>query len=162
VQKLAIAFLEQIEYHHVVSPFVKKWRHSVSKRQFREVMMAEEEMVRVTVRVPESTRDQLDQWAAGVGVRSSHFVSMSLMRGARELAGEFGLLQRHHCAMPDCEEYTPYGVAPELVRDTEGEPYGEYYWCDGHRAAGGFDRYVEMMSNRRRDRENASVSVNGA
>ncbi len=163
MQKQAIAFLEQIEYHlHMPHQSAQIVSFGVKLSRLKGVVMAEEEMTRVTVRVPESTKQQLDKWAETIGVRTSHFVAMALTLGARELAGTYGLLQRHHCAMPDCEEYTPYGVAPELVRDTEGEPYGEFYWCDGHRAAGGFDRYVEIMSNRRRDRENASVSVNGA
>ena len=45
----------------------------------------DETMVRITVPVPDETRDELYAYAAASGLKSSHFFAMALVAGARQL-----------------------------------------------------------------------------
>lgn len=46
----------------------------------------EQEMTRISVRVPIETRDMVYGWAVKAGVRPSHFLSMAIIIGSRSLA----------------------------------------------------------------------------
>jgi hypothetical protein len=47
--------------------------------------MSTPEMTRITVRVPQATLDQINQWVDTLGVRRSHFLGIALVAGARAL-----------------------------------------------------------------------------
>ena len=47
--------------------------------------MSTPEMTRITVRVPQATLDQINQWVDMLGVRRSHFLGIALVAGARAL-----------------------------------------------------------------------------
>jgi TolA-binding protein len=42
-------------------------------------------MTRVTVRVPKTTLDQINEWVDALGVRRSHFLGIALVAGVRAL-----------------------------------------------------------------------------
>jgi TolA-binding protein len=47
--------------------------------------MAAPKMTRVTVRVPKTTLDQINDWVDALGVRRSHFLGIALVAGVRSL-----------------------------------------------------------------------------
>jgi hypothetical protein len=47
--------------------------------------MTAPKMTRVTVRVPKTTLDQIDEWVEALGVRRSHFLGIALVAGVRSL-----------------------------------------------------------------------------
>jgi hypothetical protein len=47
--------------------------------------MAAPKMTRVTVRVPRTTLDQINDWVDALGVRRSHFLGIALVAGVRSL-----------------------------------------------------------------------------
>ena len=47
--------------------------------------MTAPKMTRVTVRVPKTTLDQINDWVDTLGVRRSHFLGIALVSGARSL-----------------------------------------------------------------------------
>jgi hypothetical protein len=47
--------------------------------------MTAPEMTRVTVRVPKTTLDQINEWVDALGVRRSHFLGIALVAGVRSL-----------------------------------------------------------------------------
>ena len=47
--------------------------------------MTAPKMTRVTVRVPKTTLDQIDEWVDALGVRRSHFLGIALVAGVRSL-----------------------------------------------------------------------------
>jgi hypothetical protein len=47
--------------------------------------MTAPKMTRVTVRVPKTTLDQINEWVDALGVRRSHFLGIALVAGVRSL-----------------------------------------------------------------------------
>lgn len=47
--------------------------------------MSAPKMTRVTVRVPRTTLDQINEWVDALGVRRSHFLGIALVAGVRAL-----------------------------------------------------------------------------
>ena len=47
--------------------------------------MSTPHMTRVTVRIPKTTLDQINDWVDTLGVRRSHFLGIALVAGARSL-----------------------------------------------------------------------------
>ena len=47
--------------------------------------MTAPKMTRVTVRVPKTTLDQINEWVDTLGVRRSHFLGIALVAGVRSL-----------------------------------------------------------------------------
>jgi len=47
--------------------------------------MSAPKMTRVTVRVPKTTLDQINDWVDALGVRRSHFLGIALVAGVRSL-----------------------------------------------------------------------------
>jgi uncharacterized protein YceH (UPF0502 family) len=47
--------------------------------------MTTPKMTRVTVRVPKTTLDQINDWVDALGVRRSHFLGIALVAGVRSL-----------------------------------------------------------------------------
>jgi hypothetical protein len=47
--------------------------------------MSTPEMTRITVRVPQATLSQINDWVDTLGVRRSHFLGIALVAGARAL-----------------------------------------------------------------------------
>ena len=47
--------------------------------------MTTPDMTRVTVRVPRTTLDQINEWVDSLGVRRSHFLGIALVAGVRSL-----------------------------------------------------------------------------
>jgi hypothetical protein len=47
--------------------------------------MTAPKMTRVTVRVPKTTLNQIDDWVEALGVRRSHFLGIALVSGVRSL-----------------------------------------------------------------------------
>lgn len=47
--------------------------------------MTTPKMTRVTVRVPKTTLDQINEWVDTLGVRRSHFLGIAIVAGARTL-----------------------------------------------------------------------------
>lgn len=47
--------------------------------------MTAPKMTRVTVRVPKTTLDQINEWVDALGVRRSHFLGIALVAGVRAL-----------------------------------------------------------------------------
>jgi hypothetical protein len=73
--------------------------------------MTTPKMTRVTVRVPTTTLDQINEWVDTLGVRRSHFLGIALVAGVRSLiqasALEMSLAQAsdlHPGASPAVEE----------------------------------------------------------
>jgi TolA-binding protein len=61
--------------------------------------MSAPKMTRVTVRVPRTTLDQINDWVDALGVRRSHFLGIALVAGVRSLmrasALELSLAPQH-------------------------------------------------------------------
>jgi TolA-binding protein len=77
--------------------------------------MSAPKMTRVTVRVPKSTLDQINDWVDALGVRRSHFLGIALVAGVRALMQASALempLASRRSAQPDAEP-----AAQEPVED---------------------------------------------
>jgi hypothetical protein len=63
--------------------------------------MTAPEMTRVTVRVPKTTLDQINDWVDALGMRRSHFLGIALVAGVRSLirASAIELSLEPHSAM---------------------------------------------------------------
>ena len=88
--------------------------------------MTAPKMTRVTVRVPKTTLDQINDWVDTLGVRRSHFLGIALVAGVRSLiqasALEMSLAPEgnlHPDSAPDAEE--PAEGSVPASRDTLAE-----------------------------------------
>jgi hypothetical protein len=66
--------------------------------------MTAPKMTRVTVRVPKTTLDQINEWVDALGVRRSHFLGIALVAGVRSLIRASALelsLASDDAAQPD-------------------------------------------------------------
>jgi TolA-binding protein len=93
--------------------------------------MSAPKMTRVTVRVPRTTLDQINDWVDALGVRRSHFLGIALVAGVRSLMRASAL---------------ELSLAPEgSARPGAGQPAD----ATGQQTAApditGFDELVQMM-----------------
>ena len=74
--------------------------------------MSTPHMTRVTVRIPKTTLDQINDWVDTLGVRRSHFLGIALVAGVRSLI-RASALELALASETDSEK----GRKPESVQD---------------------------------------------
>jgi hypothetical protein len=79
--------------------------------------MTTPKMTRVTVRVPKTTLDQINDWVDALGVRRSHFLGIALVAGVRSLIRASALE-----VVPSSEEAGQRAAAGDAVDADEFGP----------------------------------------